>query len=209
MATWPTGIINLMFIPIISPIWKALQDRRTRIAELNSNSFLANLGNQTISEWVKNKLDEAEEKRIQLWENPPLCGSVVRYAQKCGHDDAHGEFLFKTADVEQALRDSLQENPHLTNSDDGAMLRWVQRRDDSLTKPSDVPSIWSRFKYVANDLVRAGKAEIHCRQCNATIESHQIATNDDSGRPGWNYDRVVCPHGHDLLVVESVHLMSN
>ena len=136
VATWPTGIINLMFIPIISPIWKALQDRRTRIAELNSNSFLASMGNQTISEWVKNKLDEAEEKRIQLWENPPLCGSVVRYAQKCGHDDAHGEFLFKTADVEQALRDSLQENPHLTNSDDGAMLHWVQGRNDSLAEPS-------------------------------------------------------------------------
>ncbi len=140
-----TNIINLMFRSLYENLRGLLQ--RWSAPKISA-------GNMDFSRL----LADAQKERNRLWESPPLCGSVVRYAQKCGHDDAHGEFLFKTADVEQALRDSLQENPHLTNSDDGAMLRWVQRRDDSLTKPSDVPSIWSRFKYVANDLVRAGNA---------------------------------------------------
>ena len=34
-------------------------------------------------------------------------------------------------------------------------------------EPTDVPQIWSRFRYVANSLVRAGKADIYCMKCNA------------------------------------------
>ena len=60
---------------------------------------------------------------------------------------------------------------------------------------------------LANNLVRAGKAEIHCRKCETAIGPDQIATNDDSGKRGWNFDRVVCPHGHNLLVVDSVHMV--
>jgi hypothetical protein len=151
-------------------------------------------------------LDDADKERSRLRENPPPCGSVIRFVQDCVYEDVHGEFQFRTADVEQELKSTLREYPHLANDDEGAILNWAQGRDESLTEPTDVPSIWSRFQYVANDLVRAGKAEIYCRECNAVIEADQIATNDDRGKRGWNFDRVVCQHGHTLIAVESVHL---
>jgi hypothetical protein len=131
----------------------------------------------------------------------------VRYVPKYGYEESHGEFLFQAADVEQELQEFLQEYPHLANGDEGAILKWVQGRDESLTEPTDVPTIWARFQYAADDLVRAGKAEIYCQKCQAIIEPDQIATKDDSGKRGWNFDRLVCPHGHSLLVAESVHLM--
>lgn len=117
--------------------------------------------------------------------------------------------MFKWTDVEQALRTALRENPHLVNDDEGAILNWVQGCDGALAEPTDVPSIWSRFKYVADDLIRAGKVEIYCRKCGATIQPYQIAANDDRNQPSWNMNRVVCPHGHNLLIVEAVHLMIN
>ena len=152
-------------------------------------------------------LDDAQEERDRLWENPPPCGSVIRYSQNCVYENVHGKFSFRTADVEHELKEILHENPHLANGDEGAILNWLQGRDDTLTEPTNVPPIWSRFQYVANDLVRAGKAEIYCRECDAVIEADQITTNDDAGKRGWNFDRVVCPHGHNLLIGETVHLM--
>jgi len=61
--------------------------------------------------------------------------------------------------------------------------------------------------YVADDLIRAGKDDIYCKKCEAVIGADQVALNDDSGKRGWNFDRITCPYGHNLLVVESVHLM--
>ena len=154
-------------------------------------------------------IDDAQKERNRLRVNPPPCGSVIRYSQSCVYEEAHGVFLFRAVDVEQEFKATLQEDPHLANTDEGAILNWVQRTDESLTEPTDVPSIWARFQYAANDLVRAGKAEIHCRKCDAAIEPGQITTNDDSGKRGWNFDRVVCPHGHNLLIVGTVHLKFN
>ena len=39
------------------------------------------------------------------------------------------------------------------------------------------------------------------------IVSLQLVINDDHGRPGWNYDRLACLHGHNLLVIERVHFL--
>ena len=163
---------------------------------------------RSVSLNVRKLLKEAEKERERLWKHPPPCGSVIRYTQKYGYEERHGEFLFSAADVERELKNALRENPHLVNTDEGALLNWVQRRDDSVTEPTDVPLIWDRFKYVANDLVRAGKADIFCMECESAIGADQITTNDDSGKPSWNFDRVICPQGHKLLVVETVHLMT-
>jgi len=152
-------------------------------------------------------IDDAQNERKHLRENLPPCGSVIRYIHKSNYEETHGEFLFRAVDVEQALKDSLREHPHLANGEEGTILRWAQGCDESVTEPADVPSIWYQFQYVANDLVRAGKADIYCQKCQATIEPDQIVLNDDRGRPGWNFERVVCPLGHNLLVIEIVHLM--
>ncbi|MGB5716977.1 MAG: hypothetical protein WBN81_07765 [Gammaproteobacteria bacterium] len=156
---------------------------------------------------VSKMIDEAQEERRRLWEDPPPCGAVIRYVPEYGYEETHGEFLFQATDVEQELQKRLQLNPRLVNGDEGSILRWAQGCDESITETTAVPSIWARFQYVADTLIRAGKSEIYCQKCQATIRSDQISTNDDRGQPGWNFDRLVCPQGHTLLVAESVHLM--
>jgi len=147
-------------------------------------------------------------ERHQLWENPPPCGSVIRYRQEYGpYEETHGEFLFRAADVERALCTRLEEYPRLAEGDEGAVLNWINRRTERLVEPTDVPSAWRRFKFIANDLVRAGNAKVHCLKCGMALEMNQVVIKDDPGRPGWNYDRLACPQGHNLLVVERAHIL--
>jgi len=97
--------------------------------------------------------------RAELLENPPPCGPVIRYRQSYGrYEETYGEFLFPASDVEQALRKLLIESPNVLKDDEGGILNWLLHRDDALTYPTDVPSAWPRFQYVANDMIRAGKA---------------------------------------------------
>ena len=199
MVPRTTGITNLMIKAFINFFREARQ--RCRPSPFDDDGFLKSPA------FLPELTGEEKSGRTSLRENPTPCGSVIRYVQDCVYEDVNGEFLFRASDVEQELKDTLRENSHLENGDEGAILNWIQGRDESLTEPTNVPSIWSRFQYAAEDLVRDGKAEIHCRKCGSIIEPEQIATNDDSGKRGWNFDRVVCPNGHNLLVVDSVHLV--
>ena len=145
--------------------------------------------------------------RDELWINPPPCGSVICYRQEHGYyGETCGEFLFCAADVEQALRRRLEESPNLLKDDEGAILNWLLCRDESLTHPTDVPSAWSRFQYIANKLVRAGGAKARCLKCGIDLSSGQLVANDDYGMLGWNLDRLACPNGHNLLVVQNYHV---
>jgi hypothetical protein len=146
-------------------------------------------------------------ERSELWENPPPCGSLIRYRQEYGcYTESYGVLIFNASQVEQVIRQRLAQWPSLINDDEGAILNWLCRRDESLTEPTDVPSAWVRFEFVANDLARAGSANVHCLKCGTEIEKSKIVTNDDDGCPGWNFDRLVCPNGHDLLVVKTMHI---
>ena len=188
-----TEAANWMFKGIIKFV------RNIRQRRANNKKTSDDWGNLDFAVLPEKSLDESN----RLWENLPPCSSIIRYIQ----EGASGEFLFRTTDVKQEIIDILQENPKLADDDEGAILNWVKRCDESLTEPTDVPSIWDRFQYVANNHVRAGKAKIHCRKCMAAIEPEQLATNDDSGKRGWNFDRVVCQQGHILLSVARVHLL--
>lgn len=147
-------------------------------------------------------------ERDQLRENPPPCGSLIRYRQEHGpYTETYGEFLFQAPQVEQALRQHLSGAPNLFNDDDGVILNWTCGRDEALIEPPDVPSAWARIEFVANDLIRAGKADVKCLKCAIDIEQSKIVTDDDRGRAGWNYDRLLCPNGHNLLVVRRFHIL--
>ena len=146
-------------------------------------------------------------ERDQLLENPPPCGSVIRYRQSyglCG--ETYGEFFFPALQVEQALRQRLTESPHLRSNDEGAILKWVKNRNEEMTEPTDVPSAWSRFGLVANHLVRSGHVKVNCLKCGEEVPLNKLTKNDDHGHPGWNYDRLACPNGHNLLVVPVAHV---
>ena len=142
-----------------------------------------------------------------LYENPPPCGRTIRYRQddfRCGKND--GVFLFEASDVEELLRKQLEGSEGSSLSDEDAVLRWVAHRDNTIEAPSNVPMLWSGFKRIADKLIRTNHGQVSCLQCGNEIPVSQIINNDDFGKPGWNMDRLQCPRGHNLLVLEKIHL---
>lgn len=157
----------------------------------------------------KDSFGLAQRRREQdhLLENPPPCGAIIRYRpQRGGYEETYGEFLFSAADVEQSLHDRLNQHPHLSNDDEGAILNWLQHRNETLKNPSDVPSVWDRFQYIASDLISAGRFEAHCLQCEIDISGDELIAKNDCGLSGWIVDRLTCPSGHVLLAVKTMHL---
>ncbi|MCX7246302.1 MAG: hypothetical protein NTX31_01270 [Burkholderiales bacterium] len=142
-----------------------------------------------------------------LRQHPPPCGRTVRYRQSPGRNvKTFGEFTFKSVDLEMALDATLREHPHLADDHEGAILNWLRQRDDSFKTPTDVPDAWHRFQFTADDELRARRGQTFCLQCNVQISDSGMREEDDRGIPGWNFDRLLCQHGHPLLVVESLHI---
>lgn len=69
-----------------------------------------------------------------------------------------------------------------------------------------VPDSWHRFQFIADDELRAARGKFFCLKCNDQIPGISLREEDDRGMPGWNFDRLLCQHGHPLLVVESMHI---
>ena len=136
----------------------------------------------------------------------PVCGVRIRFRQAPGRGEkSFGEFIFNSADVEEVLIARLAEHPHLAYDQDGAILRWVQHRDASSNVPSNVPSAWWRFQYTANQLLKAGRGEMHCLMCNAKVATNQPPDSQDQSRGNWVFSTFKCPDGHTLLDVETLH----
>ena len=148
-----------------------------------------------------------QRERDQLWNNPPPCGSVIRFDNDFGNSEGTcGCFEFDAADVEMTLRNRLQESPHLMNEDEGALLKWILARDETFKGAADVPAVWTGFERVADRLIRSGKVKkTYCSACCQDIDVNQLVYNDDHGKPGWNVNRVFCPAKHCLLAVETTH----
>jgi len=143
-----------------------------------------------------------------LWSNPPPCGASILYQQGSGrYEETFGEFIFRSGDIEKVLEDKLDQNAHLANGHEGAILNWLRQRDDSLTEPTPVPKTWHRFQFIADDVLRKGLGEIRCLKCNKPVPKNDLLQNDDHGLPGWNFNRLACPYGHPLLIVEKMHLL--
>lgn len=148
-----------------------------------------------------------KREEASLWSNPPPCGSLILYRQGHGrHEETFGEFTFHSVDIEEALVDILSKNAHLAKDQEGMILNWLRQRNDSITVPTVVPN-WSRFQFIADDVLRNGFGEIHCLRCNKQIPNSQLLEKDDHGMPGWNFNRLMCPNDHQLLVVENMHLL--
>lgn len=139
----------------------------------------------------------------QLRENPPACGPVIRYRQGKGRYETYGEFLFSAGEVECALRKRLDEFQNLASDDGETILNWLCRRNKALTEPTDVPPAWDGFMLlIANELIRAGAAKTHCLECGITVNRDQLIFKAYHVGRTWSSDRLMCPHGHNLLAVE-------
>jgi hypothetical protein len=144
-----------------------------------------------------------EEDRLS--NAPPPCGSSILYRQV--REDTYGEFIFNSVDIENALTRRLSEHPNLLKNDEGAILKWLRGRDDSISTPTSVPEGWSRFQFIADDVLRNGYGDIRCVICNKRIHKCDVVLKDDHGLPGWNFNRLLCPNNHQLLVVRMRHIL--
>ncbi|MGB4115377.1 MAG: hypothetical protein WBK51_02385 [Polaromonas sp.] len=150
-----------------------------------------------------------ERERDRLWQFPPKCGELIRYAQNrtMFEEGVVGEFLFDSYLVELELEKYLQNAPHQADGDFGAMLNWIRRREINSQVETDVPELWSDFQYIANNLIRLGEGKVHCKVCGKTFPTGALIPIDDSAKRGWNFDRLLCHKGHKLLVVDTGHFV--
>ncbi len=147
-------------------------------------------------------------EEARLWNKPPPCAAVIQYQQGGSlYEETFGEFVFRAGDVQDALVSRIRENQGRPREHEAAILKWVRQRNDAIREPTPVPDAWWGFQEVADDLVRQGLAEVRCFKCGAMVPNHKLLRKDDHGCPGSNYNRLTCPEGHWLLVVETIHIM--
>ena len=86
-------------------------------------------------------------------------------------------------------------------------MNWLLQRDTSIDTPTLVPRAWQRFEFIADDLVRKGRAEVRCLTCNESVPANALSATDEGGSWGWLHNRLYCPAGHMLLTVAMMHVM--
>ncbi len=151
------------------------------------------------------KIELAQENAKAL--NGVKCGNFVSYQQPAsGGEIFLGKFLFKRDDVAAILEKKLLLIPVLQGDDEGAIFKWVSDFDETKFDPVSVPSIWGRFIYVADELVRAGESDVVCMECRKKYSTGSLIPRDDKGLPSWNFNRLKCPNGHQLLKVARLHI---
>ncbi len=148
-------------------------------------------------------------EEARLWNKPPPCAAVIQYRQGDGfYDETFGEFMFRAGDVQDALVSRMRENQQWSREQEGAILKWVRQRNDAIQESTPVPNAWGSFQYVADDLVRQGLAKVRCLKCGARVTNHKLLRKDNHGfLGGWNFNRLTCPEGHQLLVVPTIHIL--
>ena len=74
--------------------------------------------------------------------------------------ESHGEFVFSSEVIERQLTQTLQQAPYLRHNNEGELLAWVQRRDETLKEPVDVPEVWPRFVYLLEELIQQNSGQV-------------------------------------------------
>ena len=159
---------------------------------------------------LKDEYGQAERQReeIRLRASPPPCGDLIVYRPAPGYsEETFGEFIFLANDVHENLPLRLKNNPHLKNDHEGAIMNWLLQRDTSIDTPTPVPTAWQRFEFIADDLVRKGRAEVRCLTCNESVPADALTATNEGGSWGWLHNRLYCPAGHILLTVAMMHVM--
>jgi len=116
-----------------------------------------------------------------------------------------GEFILDADDVESRMKGIQQHVTNMEQSIEKTLLYWLSQRDNSLAEQTDMPITASRLENIVNELVQAGAGTVCCRQSGQEVQHEQLILEDDDRKPGNNYDRLVCPHGHILLAIDTGH----
>ncbi|ANQ25173.1 hypothetical protein BA894_01335 [Vibrio natriegens] len=135
------------------------------------------------------------------------CGAYVRFTPTevgiC--EESHSEFVFPSKDIEQLLLKILDENPQLKHSEEGALLVWVQGRNNYIQEPVDVPGVWPRFVFLVDDLIKQNTGTVQCKICQKHLDLEQLQEKMTTGY-SFTMRGYVCPQGHTIVSNEGVRL---
>lgn len=138
----------------------------------------------------------------------PRCSARIRFdSQFQIREKSFGVFVFESRCVEECVENCIRECPHLANRFEGRTLTWVKDRDDTMSEPVSLLPRHAEFASIADDLLRAGHGEAHCKRCALDYAVSALVSNDDGVGPGWRFDRWLCPAGHFLLAAEWAQFM--
>lgn len=138
---------------------------------------------------------------------PVPCGSHVRFRQTASlrQSAARGEFVFRSDDVEDWLTRRRVVYPD--RPPEPELQRWLESRDTRIIEPADITRSASSFELIADEMVREGFGDVRCRRCDAQIAHEALIYADDDGEQmGWNFNRILCPERHPLLLVATIHI---
>jgi hypothetical protein len=115
-----------------------------------------------------------------LRRNPPPCGSEIQFVQS---GRAGSVLFFPTQVVAETLAANEPEGSRSYGVVESDIVRWVNRRDQSIKGVTEVPAAWWQFASIAADLVRRGHGVARCGACgrqalagvSMTHRSHAVA----------------------------------
>lgn len=156
---------------------------------------------------ISNLKKQMREEKA-LYDNPPPCGNKVLSRQRhARYEETFSEINFRSAGVESKLMLDYSDKLPMEGSHEAGIMKWLQLRNEDILEPTEVPDAWWEFQYVADDMLRAGFGEVFCLKCKDQVSIQNLVSNDDHFQPGWNFNRLLCPEQHHLLVVEKMHIM--
>ena len=144
-------------------------------------------------------------KLHELIESPPPCGDIISLEY---HDNTHtadsiSEILFYRDDAYSLLCRKL----YLIHSDPAlqAAKSWLQNRDPHQDVSTEVPEILN-FIEVAFTLIESGQCRIRCMMCDKIYDATELVREVPPIHIGWNEEAYQCPHGHEVLRHNYMHL---
>jgi hypothetical protein len=134
------------------------------------------------------------------------CSNFLSFKQTDADEECYGKFVFNRDDVEEKIKQRLLENSSLMDDDEGQIYQWIKGYDSTNFDVTEIPKVWSRFIYLADDLIRNDNSYVVCLACNQKLNISTLVSKDDQGRPSWNFNRILCKSNHLLLKVKTVHI---
>lgn len=136
---------------------------------------------------------------------PPQCGRTVSFdASLCSPENA-GRFELAASDCKAVMEELGWHHPRGYLQDD--FYSWIAAADPEKTEVLVVRKYWAQSAgYVAERLVRDGKANVWCAVCNApvnnpTVEherSGHLLPSGEKKTSGHFYETITCQQGHQL-----------
>lgn len=148
-----------------------------------------------------------EKVFFDLWASPPLCGQYI-YADASLYREygyANGTAVFSSREVAEFLKTQEISPVYGLMNHESGIARWVNQAVHTVAFCSAVPSEWYQWTHIERELIAAGIGECFCNGCQTAYPNSAMQLSPQPFRPGWNFDSVYCPEGHEVFQYQTIH----